>query len=83
MPGVILCEIMAQSCALLMKDDLIGKLTFDTDSITTWSNGVARALKRYIKDGTETGEVCLDCGSKLVYTGGCKSCPQCGWSKCS
>ena len=63
--------------------ELIGKLNFDTDSITTWSNGVARALKRYIKDGTETDEVCLDCGSKLVYSGGCKSCPQCGWSKCS
>ena len=63
--------------------ELIGKLTFDTDSITTWSNGVARALKRYIKDGTETGEVCPDCGSKLIYSGGCKSCPNCGWSKCS
>ncbi len=63
--------------------ELIGKLTFDTDSITTWSNGVARALKRYIKDGTETGEVCPDCGSKLVYNSGCKSCPNCGWSKCS
>ena len=63
--------------------ELIGKLTFDTDSITTWSNGVARALKRYIKDGTETEEVCPDCGSKLVYNSGCKSCPNCGWSKCS
>ena len=63
--------------------ELIGKLTFDTDSITTWSNGVARALKRYIQDGTETDEVCPDCGSKLVYNSGCKSCPNCGWSKCS
>ncbi len=63
--------------------ELIGKLNFDTDSITTWSNGVARALKRYIKDGTETGEVCPDCGGKLIYSGGCKSCPNCGWSKCS
>ena len=63
--------------------ELIGKLTFDTDSITTWSNGVARALKRYIKDGTETDEVCPDCGGKLVYNSGCKSCPNCGWSKCS
>lgn len=63
--------------------ELIGKLTFDVDAITTWSNGVARALKRYIKDGTETGETCPDCGSKLIYTGGCKSCPNCGWSKCS
>ena len=63
--------------------DLIGKLNFDVDSITTWSNGVARALKRYIKDGTETGETCPDCGSKIIYTGGCKSCPNCGWSKCN
>ena len=63
--------------------ELIGKLNFDTDSITTWSNGVARALKRFIKDGTETGETCPDCGGKLVYIDGCKSCPACGWSKCS
>ncbi len=63
--------------------DLISKLTFDKQSITTWSNGVARALKRYIKDGTETSEVCPDCGAKLVYNSGCKSCPNCGWSKCS
>lgn len=62
--------------------ELISKLTFDVDSITTWKNGVARALKRYIKDGAETGELCPDCGSKLVYSGGCKSCPNCGWSKC-
>jgi len=63
--------------------DLIGKLNFDVDSITTWSNGVARALKRFIKDGTETDELCPDCGSKIIYTGGCKNCPNCGWSKCS
>ncbi len=29
-PGVILCEIMAQSCALLMKDDLVGHLLLYT-----------------------------------------------------
>ena len=63
--------------------ELIGKLNFDNDSITTWSNGVARALKRYIKDGTETEEVCPDCGGKLIYSGGCKTCSNCGWSKCS
>ena len=63
--------------------ELISKLNFTVDSITTWKNGVARALKRYIKDGAETGESCPDCGSQLVYSGGCKSCPNCGWSKCS
>lgn len=63
--------------------NLISKMNFDIESINTWSNGVARALKRYIKDGTETEETCPDCGSKIIYTGGCKSCPNCGWSKCS
>ena len=64
--------------------DLISKLNFDVDSITTWKNGVARALRRYIKDGTATDEVCPDCGQKsVVYSGGCKHCTNCGWSKCS
>ena len=64
--------------------DLIEKLNFDEDSITTWKNGVARALRRYIKDGTATDEVCPDCGQKtVVYSGGCKHCTNCGWSKCS
>ena len=64
--------------------DLVSKLNFDIDSITTWKNGVARALKRYITDGTETGEVCPECGGKIIYTGGCKECSnKCGWSKCS
>ena len=64
--------------------DLIEKLNFDEDSITTWKNGVARALRRYIKDGTATEEVCPDCGQKtVVYSGGCKHCTSCGWSKCS
>ena len=64
--------------------DLIEKLNFDEDTITTWKNGVARALRRYIKDGTATDEVCPDCGQKtVVYSGGCKHCTSCGWSKCS
>ena len=63
--------------------NLISKMNFDIESINTWSNGVARALKRYIKDGTETEETCPDCGGKIIYSGGCKSCPNCGWSKCS
>ncbi len=67
--------------------ELIGKLNFDVDSITTWSNGVARALKRYIKDGTavDSEEECPNCHQKgtLVYESGCKTCNNCGWSKCS
>lgn len=64
--------------------DLISKLNFDVDSITTWKNGVARALKRYIKDGTEIEEECPSCHQHtIIYSNGCKQCTNCGWSKCS
>ena len=63
--------------------DLISKLTLDTDSINTWKNGIARALKKYVKDGTIVeGEKCPQCGGKIIYTSGCKQCSDCGWSKC-
>lgn len=63
--------------------ELISKLTLDTDSINTWKNGIARALKKYVKDGTVVeGEKCPQCGGKVIYTNGCKQCADCGWSKC-
>lgn len=44
---------------------------------------ITRVLKKYIKDGEEvTGEVCPECGGKLVRKEGCKSCVNCGWSAC-
>lgn len=64
--------------------ELVSKLTLDTDSINTWKNGIARALKRYVKDGTVVeGEKCPQCGEPVIYTSGCKQCSSCGWSKCS
>ena len=63
--------------------ELISKLTLDTDSLNTWKNGIARALKKYVKDGTIVeGEKCPQCGGKIIYTSGCKQCSDCGWSKC-
>ena len=46
--------------------------------------GLARALKKYIPDGTkEAGENCPDCKtSNLVRQDGCIKCAACGWSKC-
>ncbi|MDD3668674.1 MAG: ribonucleoside-diphosphate reductase, adenosylcobalamin-dependent, partial [Bacteroidales bacterium] len=65
--------------------DLISKLTLDSDTINTWKNGVARALKKYIQDGTVSqGEKCPSCGQEtIIFSGGCKNCSSCGWSKCS
>lgn len=64
---------------------LIENLNFDVESINTWKNGVVRALKRYIPNGTkDDGSVCPSCQKKdtMQYTEGCLKCVDCGYSKC-
>ncbi len=63
---------------------LIDSLHFDSESINTWKAGVARALKRYIPNGTEAkGQKCKNCKShNLVYQEGCLTCSDCGSSEC-
>ena len=63
--------------------DLIGNLNFPEDNINTWKNGVVRALKRFVPDGTITDTKCPDCGEEtLIYEDGCLICKSCGHSKC-
>lgn len=63
--------------------DLINSLQLDSQSINTWKNGVVRALKRYVEDGTEAKGRCQNCNSdQLVYQEGCLTCTDCGSSKC-
>ncbi len=64
--------------------DLIGNMTMKEDNINTWKNGVVRALKRYIPDGTKaTGTKCPECGEEtVIYQDGCLTCQSCGYSKC-
>ncbi|MGM0933200.1 MAG: adenosylcobalamin-dependent ribonucleoside-diphosphate reductase [Bacteroidota bacterium] len=64
--------------------DLINSLQLDSESINTWKNGVARALKRYVADGTlAQKQKCSNCGSSnLMYQEGCLTCQDCGSSKC-
>ena len=63
--------------------ELVASMEFDNENINTWKNGVERALKKYIPNGTEaTGEKCENCGSPVVYQEGCLICKTCGTSKC-
>jgi len=64
--------------------DLINSLQLDSESINTWKNGVVRALKRYVADGTKAkGQACDNCESEnLIYQEGCLTCKDCGSSKC-
>lgn len=61
---------------------LVSSLQLDSQNINTWKNGVERALKRYMQDGTPTGEKCPKCKNQLIFEEGCLHCPQCGYSKC-
>lgn len=65
--------------------DLIQNLNMYDDHINTWKNGVARALKRFVPEGSAAADKkCGECGDPegLVYSEGCLKCVSCGHSKC-
>jgi ribonucleoside-diphosphate reductase alpha chain len=75
------------SCALRHGADvafIVDQLEKTDGNISSFSKSVARALKKYIKDGTKAaGSTCQTCkGSNLVRNSGCVTCMDCGWSKC-
>ncbi len=81
----LISGILRHGMPLLFAVDLISNLNLEIDSINTWKNGVVRALKKYIPDGTAASEaVCPECGAKggLIYKEGCLACKHCGYSKC-
>jgi ribonucleoside-diphosphate reductase alpha chain len=66
--------------------DLVNGLNVEQEYINTWRNGVVRALKKFIPDGTKAvKETCPSCGDPdgLIYKEGCLICKSCGHSECS
>ena len=63
---------------------LVDSLQLDSENINTWKNGVERALKKYVTDGTSAeGQKCPNCGNEtLLYQEGCLICKTCGTSRC-
>ncbi len=65
--------------------DIIGGLHFSEETINSWKNGVIRALKKFIKDGTKAkGVICPHCGAEntMEFKEGCLVCTNCSYSKC-
>ncbi len=65
--------------------DVIEDLSLHSDRLHTWKNGVVRALKKYIPDGTKAkGRICNNCHEEdsVIYQEGCLTCTNCGESKC-
>jgi ribonucleoside-diphosphate reductase alpha chain len=51
--------------------------------MNSFARSVARALKKYIPDGTKESSACPECtANSLVRQEGCVVCTSCGWSKC-
>jgi len=63
---------------------LVDSLNFDDQNINSWKEGVKRALKKYIPNGTKVHNgKCNECGSiDVIYQEGCLRCSSCGSSKC-
>ncbi len=65
--------------------DVIDDLSLNSDRLHTWKNGVVRALKKFIPDGTKAkGRICSNCHQEdsVIYQEGCLTCTACGESKC-
>ncbi len=79
----LISGVLRHGMPVLQAVELVSSMEFDNENINTWKNGVERALKKYIPNGTEaTGERCEHCGSPVVYQEGCLICKTCGTSKC-
>jgi ribonucleoside-diphosphate reductase alpha chain len=80
----LISSVLRHSMSIQKVVELVSSLQFDVESINTWKNGVARALKKYIPNGTAAEDAkCEGCGSaNVIYQEGCLICQDCGSSKC-
>ena len=62
---------------------LVDSLNLKDDNLNTWKNGVARVIKKFIKDGERFKGRCDECGSEnLEFRDKCPICLDCGSSRC-
>ncbi|MBK8556515.1 MAG: adenosylcobalamin-dependent ribonucleoside-diphosphate reductase [Lewinellaceae bacterium] len=65
--------------------EMVDNLHMDSASLNSWKNGVLRALRKFIPDGTVASHnQCQECHTDgLVYQEGCLHCKNCGYSECT
>lgn len=83
--AILISGMLRQGVSVPHVVDTVANLNLYDSTLNTWKNGVARALSRYIADGTSaSGRKCNDCGDSegVYYEEGCLKCKSCGSSKC-
>ena len=83
--AIVISEVLRHGMPLTFVVELINNLRLYDENINTWKNGVLRAFKRYIPNGTAAvDKKCPQCGDPngLIYENGCIICKSCGHSKC-
>lgn len=53
------------------------------DNISSFSSAMCRILSKYTESEEIKGEVCPDCGGRLIRDGGCIRCLDCSYSRCN
>ncbi|MFH1321468.1 MAG: adenosylcobalamin-dependent ribonucleoside-diphosphate reductase [Bacteroidota bacterium] len=82
----LISGVLRHGMPMLFVVDLIANLNLDGDSVNTWKNGVERALRKFIPNGTRAANnKCPNCDDPegLIYEEGCLKCKNCGLSKCA
>lgn len=80
--GKLISALLRHGMPLEYVVSTIDGISFDDESINSWKKGVIRAVSSYIADGEVKGEVCPECGGKVVRENGCRHCSNCDWSAC-
>lgn len=53
------------------------------NTLYSFAKAIARILTKYIEEGEDAGQRCLECGHKtIIFQEGCSHCTTCGWSGC-
>ena len=81
----LISGVMRHGMPLQHVVDLVDSLNVEEDFISTWKNGVVRALRQFIPNGTKAVKAqCPNCEDPdgLMYEEGCLHCKSCGYSEC-
>jgi len=73
------CPIAIGYALAEMQEEILDELFADEDEDNNWIVGLDEEVSTFFYKT----EPCPECGEDLEFSGGCKQCKSCGWSKCS